>query len=142
VVNAELYLGPIQFEYRSKWWVGPGQETRKAPLCAIIKLFPGSETGTMRIYFFADFATVPSPVTRWASDTFPAGIVQPTDGQSYLEANLNGNVTNGLLSIPVPVEWNNAVQIRITSIRPDGDLRILDVQFNINKNEVISDVLT
>jgi hypothetical protein len=141
-VNAELYLGPIQFEYRSKWWVGPGQEVRKAELYTLIKLFPGSSTGTMRIYYYADFATAPSPITSWPLDTQPAGIVTPTNGQNYLEANLNGNITNGFLSVPVPVEWTNTVQIRITSIRPDGELRILDVQFYLKKSETVDDVGT
>lgn len=141
-VGQELYLGAIPFEYRSKWWVGTGQDTRKAELCTLIKMFPGSSTGTARLYYYADFATVPTPITRWSSDTFPAGVTPPTNGQSYLEFTLNGNVTNGFVSIPVPIEWNNAVQIRITSIRPDGDMRFIDVGFPLNKSEVIPDALT
>jgi hypothetical protein len=139
-VGQEIYLGPIQFEYRTKWWVGSGQEIRKNPPFLLIKLFPGSDTGTARVYFYADFATSPSQVTKFVTDTFPDGVVPPTSGQYYLEVNLDGGSGDGVLSVPVPIEWNDAIQARITSVRPDGDLRILDLQFVITRQEQKSDI--
>lgn len=136
-----LYLGPIPFEYRTKWWTGPGQETRKNAPYLIIKLFPGTDTGRMRVYFYADFATSPSQVTSFVGEEWPDGVTV-TNGLYYLEIDLDGGSGDGLLSVPVPVEWNNALQARVTSIIPDGDLRILDLQFALTKRGVASDIGT
>jgi hypothetical protein len=126
----ELYLGPINFDYRTKWWVGEDQASRKNTTYLLIKLFPGSDTGLMRVYFYADFNTVPSSFTNWVGGTMPQGVSVPTNGQTYLEVSLSGGDDHrGVLAIPVPIAWNDALQARVTSIRPDGDLRILDIQF-------------
>lgn len=125
-VGQELWLGCIPFEYVTKWWVGPSQALRKNPLFLSLRLFPGSTTGTARIYFYADFSTIPSDVTAFPADTMPAGVTVPTTTQSYLEVALSGGDESGSLMIPVPIEWKKAVQVRITSLRPDGSLRILD----------------
>ncbi len=140
----ELWLGPIQFGYQTKWWVGEDQSTRKNSTYLVIKLFPGSDTGTLRVYFYADFATVPAAFTSWPGDTQPIGVEVPPYGQTYIEANTAGGGDHrGVLSIPVPVEWNDAIQARITSTKPDGDLRFLDVQFVVNGPQgVTSDVGT
>ena len=144
-VDQELYLGPILFEYRTKWWVGNGQETRKDPPYLLIKMFPGSSTGTMRVAFYADFATSPSQLTKFVTDDEPDGI-SVTDGAYYLTITLSGSddadETDGVVSVPVPIQWKNAIQARITSSRPDGDLRILDAQFVLTKGGEASDVGT
>jgi hypothetical protein len=136
-----LYLGPIPFEYRTKWWTGPGQEAKKSPLYFVIKLFPGSSTGKLRVYFYADFSTSPTAFTTFTEDTWPDGVTA-TNGAYYLEADLDGGSGDGVLSIPVPIEWNNAIQARITSIIPAGDLRILDAGFVLTKNGTINDIGT
>lgn len=139
--NEEIYIGPINFEYRTKHWVGAGQETRKNPAFFTIKLFPGSGTGTLRIYFYPDFATTPAKFTATTSDSQPDGVTI-TNGNYYAEIKLNGGSGDGFISIPVPVQWSNAIQARITSIRPDGALRILDAQFVTTKAEVANDIGT
>jgi hypothetical protein len=139
--NEVLYLGPVAFEYRTKWWVGPGQETKKAPAYFILKLFPGTATGKLRIYFYADFSTSPSQFTTFTADTWPDGITA-TNGAYYIEADLDGGSGDGVLSGPVPVEWNNVLQARVTSIRPDGELRILDMGFALSKKGIINDIGT
>lgn len=126
-VGQELWLGCIPFEYVSKWWIGPGQALRKNPLFLSLRLFPGSTTGTARIYFYADFSTVPSSVTAFPADTMPAGVTVPSTTQTYLEVALSGGNESGSLMIPVPIEWQKAFQVRVTSLRPDGALRILDL---------------
>jgi hypothetical protein len=144
-VDQELYLGPILFEYRSKWWVGNGQESRKNPPYLLIKLFPGSSTGTMRVYFYADMATSPSQITKFVTDELPDGVTA-TDGAYYLTVALSGSggtsESDGVVSVPVPIEWKNAIQVRIASSRPDGDLRILDAQLVLTENGEASDVGT
>lgn len=137
----ELYLGAIQWEYRSKWWVGPGQQTRKNPPYLVITLFPGSTTGTLRAYFYADFATSPGQFTKFAADYENAG-VSLVSGNYYATITLSGNNGNGVISIPVPIEWENVLQFRLTSIRPDGDLRVLDAQLSMTKHGVASDIGT
>lgn len=136
--DRELYLGPIEVEFRTKWWVGPSQATLKAPTYLIISLFPGTSTGTMRIYFYTNFSTSPEPLTAWVADVAPDGVTV-TNGASSVVVELDGGSGDGLLSIPLPFEWENAVQARITSRRPDGDLRIFDAYFSLDKKGVISD---
>lgn len=128
--NQELYLGPIDFGYTTKWFVGKDQALRKDAVFLVIKLYPGADTGEMRVYFYADFSTVPAPVTSWVQGTMPEGVEVPSTGQRYLTVSLSGGEDHrGVLAIPVPVAWNDAIQARVTSIRPDGALRMLDCQF-------------
>ena len=144
-VGQELYLGPILFEYRTKWWVGNGQETRKNPPYLLLNLFPGSETGTMRVYFYADMSTSPSQVTKFVADQLPDGVTC-TNGDYFLTVALSGSgqtdVSDGVLSIPIPIEWKNSIQARMTSSRPDGDLRVLDAQFILAQSGEADDVGT
>jgi hypothetical protein len=137
----ELYLGPILFEYRTKWWVAQSQADRKNPPFLVITLFPGTATGTMRVYFYADFATSPSQFTWGVADEENAGVTI-TQGNYYAEIDLDGNEGNGTISVPVPIEWRNALQCRLTSARPDGDLRILDAQFVLTRKGAASDIGT
>lgn len=130
IEDQELFLGPINFTYTTKWWVGESQSTRKDTVFLVITLFPGAESGVMRIYFYADFATTPSRFTNWVGGTMPIGVTPPVSGQAYLEVSLSGGADHrGVLAIPVPIEWNDALQARVSSIRPVGDMRWLDCQF-------------
>lgn len=134
----ELWLGPINIGYTTKWWIGENQATRKYVAHLLITMYPGTSTGTMRVYFYADFSTVPSAFTNWVGGTMPDGVTVPQNGQRYLEVSLAGGDNRGVLAIPVPIEWSDALQARITSNRPDGDFRMLDIQFL--PKAVISDV--
>lgn len=140
-VGQDMYLGPIQWEYRTKWWVGPGQEARKNPPYLVIKLFPGTATGKMRAYFYADFSTSPSQITAFSQDTFPDG-VSCTNGNYYADIDLDGGDGDGTISVPIPIEWQDTIQVRLTSVRPDGALRLLDAQISLSKKGVVSDVGT
>lgn len=140
--NQELYLGPIDIQYISKWWVGSGQDTRKNPPYLLIKLYPGSASGTMRVYFYADMATTPSAVTALATDTWPDGVQPPTDGDTYLTVELDGGDGDGVISVPIPIEWEHAIQFKLTSIRPDGDFKLLDAQIVLTRTGESSDVGT
>jgi hypothetical protein len=140
-VSRELYVGPIAFDYRTKWWVDEDQATRKNALFLVLKTFPGSETGTFRVYFFADFNTTPAPFTSFVNGTMPQGVSVPPSGQSYIECSLSGGEDHrGVLAVPVPISWNDAIQARVTSLRPDGQLRFLDIGFSRTEAGVANDV--
>lgn len=133
-VGREMYVGPIAFDYRTKWFVGQDQSLRKDCVFLLIRLFPGAETGLMRVYFYADFNTVPSPMTSWVNGTMPVGVAVPPTGQRYLEVSLSGGEDHrGVLAIPIPISWNDALQARVTSLRPDGALRMLDCEVIVRK---------
>jgi hypothetical protein len=137
-VGQELYLGAISFEWQSKWLIGNSQAKLKNPTYCILSLFPGSATGTARVYFYADFSTSPSQFTAGSADTFPEGVTIGNNNY-YAEINLDGGDTDGVLYIPIPIEWKNALQIRVTSIRPDGEMRILNAQLASKRGKEISD---
>lgn len=123
-----LYLGPIFFEYRTKWWVAPDQAAKKAPIYCYIKLFPGSSTGTMRVYVYSDFSSSPTSVTALAGyDKWPDGVTV-TNGRNYVEIAMDGGSdAAGFLKIPMQGIFRRAIQVRVTSNRPDGALRISEI---------------
>jgi hypothetical protein len=141
--NQKMYIGPILFEYQSKWWVGSGQDTRKTPPYLVIKLLPGSTTGEMRVYFYADFNTQPSQVTAFIDDDLPDGVTA-ANGDYYLTISLSGSgvtsESDGVLSVPVPIEWKHAIRFKLTSSKPDGDLKVLDAYFATTDNAEKTDV--
>ena len=137
--SEKLYLGAIAYEYKTKWWVGSGQENVKSPLFLVIKLFPGSSSGLMRVYIYADFQSNPVTVTANSSDTWPGGVTV-TNGNGYIDIALSGNAGDGLISVPINASYSNALQARLTSIKPDGALRLLDFGFMSGKDEEASDV--
>lgn len=122
-----LYLGPIQFEWRSKWMVAKGQETVKRPLGLAIGLFPGTATGKLRVYYYEDFSSTPIALTAVSGDTWADG-VSITDGNSYVDVDLDGGDGDGFVMVPMPATWKRALQVRITSERPDGDLRLISAR--------------
>jgi hypothetical protein len=128
-VGQEIWLGPISWEYRTKWWTGPGQSYKKMPCYLLIQMFPGAQTGTMRIYIYQDFSTVPVQPTALFTDEEPDGVTF-VPGASYFQADLAGGVSDdGFIQIPMPADYKRALQARITSVRPDGVLRIARVEF-------------
>lgn len=129
----EIWIGAIAWEYRTKWWTGPGQVYSKMPVYLIINLFPGSTTGIMRVYIYDDFSTVPTVPTAWATDQLPDGVTY-VSGTSYLQVDLAGGTEGaGYLSVPLPGDYKRALQARLTSIRPDGTLRVSSVRFAISR---------
>lgn len=137
----EVWVGAIEVEYRTKWWVGPAQSARKNPPWMFLSFYPGSATGKMRVYFYADNSTTPSTCTATASDTFPDGVTI-ANGSGYIEVDMDGGDGDGVLWVPVPIEWKNLIQARLTSVRPDGALRILDFGFALTKGQVSADAGT
>lgn len=125
--SIEMYIGHIPFEWRSKWMVSKGLESQKRPLGLAISLFPGSATGKMRVYYYEDFSTTPVALSAVSGDSWADGVAI-TDGNSYVEIDLDAGSGDGFVMAPMPGSWKRALQVRITSERPDGDLRILSVQ--------------
>lgn len=124
--NASLYLGPIAWEWRSKFWVGSGQQAKKRPAYFHVHLYPGTATGKMRLSFYGDFSDTPMVYTSVPQDLFPDGVTL-VDGQSYVEIDLDGGDGEGFVPVPIPDgSWRRAIQARLTSVRPDGALRLVD----------------
>lgn len=128
IVGASLYLGPIAFEYRSKWFVRPDQAASKQPIYLLIRMFPGSTTGTMRVYVYADFKTNPTIVTTIAGYDKPPDGTTITNGNGYIDINLSGGTdAAGFIKVPMQAQFTRAIQFRLTSVIPAGTLRIADV---------------
>ncbi len=132
VAGDTLYIGAIPFEYRTKWWVGQGLETKKAPVYFFVKLYPGSATGKMRVFFYEDFSSTPTTVTATASDVHNDGLTV-TNATTYIELDLDGGSGDGFVAVPLSITWKRALQARLYVIRPDGDLRIMDAGFSLTK---------
>lgn len=141
-VAASLYLGPIQFEYRSNWWPGRDLNTIEDPVYLIIDVVPGTISGRVRIYLYTDYSTIPTTVTANAADTWPVGIDPPISGTNYISGILNGGNAQGIISIPIFATFNNVIQARITSILPDGPIRILNVRFALTPKTSLQNVGT
>jgi hypothetical protein len=126
----ELWIGVIPVELRTKWLAGQSLDTKKRPVYLSVKLYPGATTGRLRVYYYLDFAVNPFTWTKGSADTFPDGVTI-TNGATYAEVALSGGATttDGQVSVPVPGNFWRALQVRITSDRPDGALRILDFGF-------------
>lgn len=138
-IGETLYLGPIQLEYQTKWWTGPSQGGKKQPAYLNISMYPGSSTGTLRVYVYSDFATAPTTPTSFPTDNFPKGVSVPSN-VSYIEVNLDGGGTShdGFVSVPLGSSFQRAVKARITSIRPDGDLRISKIEFSFTNKQQLA----
>ncbi len=131
-VGVACYLGPIPFEYRTKWWDGDGLDKKRSPVYLLIKLFPGSAAGKFRVYIYTDFSTSPTSFTVATADRFPDGVTPGAVGSAttYFEVDLDAGSGDGFVAVPLGCEWKRALQARITSIKPDGELRFLDVRFS------------
>lgn len=130
-VGQELWLGPIQVVYQTKWWVGRGQEWKKSPVYLNIRMFPGSFTGVLRVYVYIDFATSPITPTQFPTDAPPDGVTVPP-GASYYNVQLSGGINgDGFISVPLIANYSRAIQVKVTSLRPDGALRLAGLDFSM-----------
>jgi hypothetical protein len=132
--GAEVWIGSIPWEYRSKWYVGNGQQNSRKPIYLLIKLYPGSSTGKMRVYVYKDFETSPVALTIYPDDTPPDGCTVNVAG-GYIEVGLDGGSGDGYVPVPMPNDWVRSLQVRLTSDKPDGALRIIDLQWWDNQTK-------
>lgn len=126
-VGQELWLGSIDIELQSKWWTGEDSTDKKRPFLQI-RVYPGSPTGQLKVFIYLDFSTTPFIWTAGAQDQFPKGVTV-TNGAPYISCDMTGGNGDGYLFIPMPRNWQRAIQYRIVSDRPDGDFRLLDARF-------------
>lgn len=131
-VGQDLYLGAIPFEYRTKWLTSQGMESKKAPIYLIVKLYPGSSTGKLRVYIYQDFSSSPTTLTATASDLFNDG-VNITSGNTYAELDLDAGSGDGFIAMPIDYTFKRAIQARLLSTKPTGELRILDAYFSLTR---------
>jgi hypothetical protein len=130
-INTEVWVGTIPWEYKTKWYVGRGQQFSRKPIYLLLKMHPATSTGKMRVYIYQDFQTSPVTLTQFSTDTLPDGCAINLAG-NYLEIDLDGGAGEGYVPVPMPSDWVRALQVRITADKPDGVLRILGMDFSEN----------
>lgn len=130
--NAQIWLGSVPFEYRTKWYEREGKQVKKKPTYFYISLFPGSTGGVFQVYFYVDYQTVPFSFSLSAQDQ-----VQLPDGVTLVNGVLNGSLTggttgsDGFIAFPMPSDYGRAWQAKIVSQVPVGALRIMDAGFRL-----------
>ncbi len=127
LAGAELYLGQINYVFKSKWITG-SLDDKKRPAYCTVQMVPGYLGGKLIMKVFLDYSTNPKVYTKGQSDTYPYGITV-TDGSADVVLDVDGGQGDGLLSVPLPTEWHRAISVQITSTRPADVLKILDVTF-------------
>jgi len=130
----ELYLGVIPWEWRSKWLAPAGQEDRQRPMYLYLKLYPGSATGELLVYFYKDFQTQPAVFTALDTDFHNDG-VHITNGDAFATIDLDGGSGDGFVAVPLPADHARVWQVRLVSTRPDGELRILECSLRISPKD-------
>jgi len=123
----EVWAGIIPIEYETKWFTLKGSPARVVYLH--LHVHPSSATGNARIYIYKDFSATAEVFTKTASDTFPDGVTI-VDGGSYITVALDGHDGDGILSVPMPGDWATAWKARVICDRPDGELRMLHLEFS------------
>ncbi len=124
-----LYLGSFEYKIRSKWQVSEGLETKKRPAFLMIKRVPGSTLGRLRVRIYEDFSTTPMTFTKGLSDIDLNG-VYITDGLTYCEVDLNNTTDdNSVVFVPLSSNWKRAISAEVTSTKPSGALKLLQVAF-------------
>jgi hypothetical protein len=136
--GAEMWLGIIPIEYRTKWWEDGGKEYKKSPSYYNLSFFPGSLTGVAQVYFYYDYNTTPYVIPADASYGNPADGVTFVSG--VITINLSGGSnSDGYVPVPQPSEWNRSIQARIICQRPDGVFRLMDMDFSDLPSDVAKD---
>ena len=125
--GTELWAGRIPFEYETKWLSLAGVQTRVVYLH--MHVHPSSATGSARVYIYRNFSATAEVFTSTASDTFPDGVTV-TNGASYIAVSLDGHDGDGILTIPLPCDWATSWKARVVCDRPDGELRLLHLEFS------------
>jgi len=127
--GANVYVGAIPWSYETNWWMGDGLEEAKRP-CLFVEVFPGTVTGIARVTLYADWTATAVTFTGESTYQPPLGVSAFTSGQAYLEINF-GNVsfTDGLIKLPMPMDWRRAVRAKLEVISPAGTVRIRDMYF-------------
>ncbi len=128
--GTEFYLGSIAWKMRTKWWVGEGLDNKKDPSYLCISFVPTASGGKVIARIYADYASTPSAFTD-TGDTKPDGATW-TDGATFATIDLDGGNGDGFICIPVPVRWSRALSAQLESIKPLGEIRVLDVYFSSN----------
>jgi hypothetical protein len=127
-VGAELFLGQIDFAFKSKWLTAEALEEKKRPAYCAIKMVPGSSSGKMTFNVFLDYSNSAYTYTKGASDTDLDGVTV-TNNSANVTLDNDGGSGDGILYVPLPGEWHRAISVQISSTRPRDTLKILDVDF-------------
>lgn len=128
----KVYVGAIPTIFETTWAVMDGQEDKKRPGKLWIKMVPSS-AGTARIYLYKDYSSTPLTWTKQTSMVDPKYLTI-TNGLTYAELSLTSTATDdGFVSVPMPADWARSWKAKIEVLSPAGTLRILDVQFAMER---------
>ncbi len=123
-----LYLGQIDFAVKSKWITSDALEDKKRPAYCRVKMVPGSSGGKFVFNVFLDFANSAYTYTKGASDNDLDGVTI-TNNSANVTLDNDGGSGDGILTVPLPGDWNRAMAVQITSTKPYDLLKILDIEF-------------
>lgn len=136
VASDTLFVGAIPWEYRTKWWTGRGLQNKKRPTHLHIHMYPGNATGQLYVYFYEDFSASPTDLsTTSGTYTWPDGVTLDTTTNTRFIVDLDGGSGDGYVAVPCPANWRRSIQARLTAIRPDGDIRILHIGFELLRGQ-------
>ena len=130
--NAQIWLGSIPFEYRTKWYEREGKQVKKKPTYFYVSLYPGTAGGVFQIYFYKDYSATPFSFSLTAQDQ-----TQLPDGVTLVSGVLTVSLTggsvgaDGFVAIPMPSDYARAWQAKVVSQIPVGALRIMDMGFRL-----------
>jgi hypothetical protein len=94
-------------------------------------LFPGTATGKLRLYSYQDYALFPSTVGTTTNE-LPEGVFARG---TYFDVDLDGGNADGYVDIPMLSDASRWWQWRVTSDRPDGAFRLLNVEFLVQPSQ-------
>ncbi len=126
-IGTEVYLGVISFAISTKWIALNDLIDKQRPQYLAVKMVPGTATGTLIIKIYTDFSSTPVTLTL-GSEQLPDGLSW-THGATFATLDLDGGSGDGLACMPLTMEFKRAIRAEITSTRPQGLIRILDLSF-------------
>ncbi len=127
-IGSEVFLGVIAFTISTKWVALTDLVNKQRPSYLVIKMVPGTATGQLTLKFYTDFSTTPVTLTKGASDTLPDGLSW-TNGATFASVDLDCGSGDGMVAMPLTMQFHRAIRAELSSTRPDGLIRVLDLAF-------------
>ena len=126
------FVGAIPVVLETTWSLASGQQDKKRPSALWIKMVP-STAGVARLYLYQDYSATPFQWGKALSEV-DRKYITITNGASYAELSLTSTDTNdGFVSVPMPADWARSWKAKLEVISPAGTLRILDIQFAVDR---------
>lgn len=133
-IGDEVYIGAIQWQYRTKWIPAPG-DTKSRPAYLLLRLHPENETNQLLVTFYGDYSRTALTYTRYDQSTFPDGVTV-LDDASVVKVDLDAGSGDGYVPVPVPSGWRRVLQVELAGTRPDGAVRLLSMSLSPSREAV------